>query len=374
MNRLILILLFAPLIAFGQRVTDSLHLMSGDEVSRLESTIGAHPIYIETMDSAPGDLKAYADSKVQSLTANGKAVLIVVTIHPKAWRISEWPHGLVSVQAIGDSMATQFKRGQFFAGFNGAVQAIDYAVTHPKTAPPVVKTVTTTTTHTETHARPMAYRTSGYDPAVIFLFWFFGLIALFLLIWAIVEICTPRTVIIHDREDDGGYVPSRGGSPNVSPSAARSYYNQYSPAQRQAIANTYVGQPGYYPGIYRDPLQFYMLLMTMNALTSHPYYGYGYGMGPNGYMGGVGGVGSDIVTDTTTTTTTETSQADAGGAGGGWGSAPASRDDDSSGGGGSWSSPSSDPSPSSFDSGGGGSFDSGGSSGGGDSSGGGGSW
>lgn len=383
MNRLILTLFaaFAAVCAQAQHVTDNLHLMSASEVSELESHIGSRPIYIETLDSVPNaDLKAYADQKVQSLTANGKAVLIVVTIHPKSWRISEWPHGLLSVQSIGDEMASQFKRGQFYAGFNGAARDIDYAVTHRQanapTAPPVTRTVTTTTTHTQTHtqARPVVYRSDSGDAFLFVFFCLFGLGVLILLIWAIVEACTPpptQTVVIHDRDDDSpSYSSLSAPAGRPSPSTARDYYRQYSPAQRQAIVNNYVGQPGYYPGIYRNPMDFYMFLLTMNALTSHPYYGYGYGMGPNGYMAAPV---TDQTTDTTTTTTTETTQSrsDDSGSSGGWGSSSSSSDD--SGSSGSWGSSSSDSGSSGgWDSGSSGGSDFGSSSGGGD--GGGGSW
>lgn len=360
------LILSAPLAA-APRVLDNAHLMTEQQVAQLSSNIGSRPIYVETEQSIAGDLKAYADGRVSQLSEGRKAVVIIVTVSPHAWRISTYPKGfLAGTQNVGDTMASLFRQGRVFDGLNGAARTIDQMVTRPTTSHST--STTTTTTSTTRQVRP-AYQSVDW----VIVWWIIGLcVGVPLVIWLvylIIEACSRpavrETVYVREPASRTPIIPRE-----VNQSTAQTYYDQYSPAQRQSIINNYSSSPGYRPGLYNDPMQFYMFLMTMNALTSHPYYGGGYGGGYGGYAA--------PAQDTTTTTTTE-SRSDDSGSGGGWGASPTPDRSDDSGSGGSWGSSSSSDSSSSSSSDSGsswGSSDSGGSSSDSGSSGGdsGGSW
>ena len=69
-----------------------------------------------------GGLKAYADQRVAAVTPRG--YYVVVSTHPREWRISMNPTTLASPEAVrqvGDRMASRFREGRFrFAGINVA--------------------------------------------------------------------------------------------------------------------------------------------------------------------------------------------------------------------------------------------------------------
>lgn len=107
---------------FGGDVIDRAHLL-GSSVQRLQSDVASLPVWIETYDSvANDDIKSYATNRIRQLT-NDHGFIIVVTTHPRAWRISMYPEGFVGGEAtrqIGDEMASRFKRGEFYPALREA--------------------------------------------------------------------------------------------------------------------------------------------------------------------------------------------------------------------------------------------------------------
>jgi uncharacterized membrane protein YgcG len=104
---------------FASHVIDHAGIIPDDQEQRLDLSLDSSSVWIETWPALPSgnDIKSYGDRRARELTQRG--FLIVVTMQPKAWRISMSPIGLVSgasTQPIGDMMATKFKGGHFYDG------------------------------------------------------------------------------------------------------------------------------------------------------------------------------------------------------------------------------------------------------------------
>jgi len=88
----------------------------------VESAITTLPVWIETRaDTPPGGIKAYADSAVAETTTRG--FYVVLTTHPREWRISMNPPDIASPEGVrlaGDAMGTRFTQQSFLGGRYGA--------------------------------------------------------------------------------------------------------------------------------------------------------------------------------------------------------------------------------------------------------------
>lgn len=88
----------------------------GPKLSQLESETFSYSVFIESYETLD-DIKSFADTKIKSLASKG--FIIVVTTHPRKWRISMTPERLVSgeeTRIIGDKMMDFFKKGDYYGG------------------------------------------------------------------------------------------------------------------------------------------------------------------------------------------------------------------------------------------------------------------
>lgn len=127
MKRITALLLLFVLASnlFAGTVTDRSNMLTQTELSNLQSELASLPVWIETMNSVPGDdIARYANNRIKELTS-APGFIVVATTHPRAWRISMNPTGFVGGEAtrqIGDAMAAQFRQGRFYFGFKTAAQ------------------------------------------------------------------------------------------------------------------------------------------------------------------------------------------------------------------------------------------------------------
>lgn len=133
-NTLKLIALFL-LISFNYsragHVIDNANIL-GEKALQLQAEISPLPVFIESHESL-NDIKGFADERVKSLTSKG--FIIVITTHPRKWRISMTPEGITSgeeTRVIGDKMMSYFKNGDYYTGLlfasgelNKLVQKLD---------------------------------------------------------------------------------------------------------------------------------------------------------------------------------------------------------------------------------------------------------
>ena len=123
-------LIFAASLSAGT-VVDNANLLSYSELQRLNADIANLPVWIEAHNQLPNsDIRYYGDHRIATLTSQ-PGVIIVVTTQPRAWRISMYPQKIVSPEAtrvIGDRMASDFRRGNFYRGLHDAAMDLSSLV------------------------------------------------------------------------------------------------------------------------------------------------------------------------------------------------------------------------------------------------------
>lgn len=133
MNLIRTFLFCALAVAGFARIVDNAGLLTSSEVTQLGQWAGV--VTIETVSSV-GDLKGYGDKLAYDLSEQERSTRpvysILVTTNPRAWRISVYPQDANlarATQAVGERMASQFKRGRFYDGFRNA--AAELSVLQP---------------------------------------------------------------------------------------------------------------------------------------------------------------------------------------------------------------------------------------------------
>lgn len=347
----LLILILTTWSCIAGTLNDTQGIFAGHEAT-ISSAIAGEPVWIETATGMTKDgLRQYADSHVREITQRG--FLVVINTNPKAWRISVNPPGMADsemVRRAGDAMAARFRNSQFEEGAIGVARELT-RLSQPQTT---TRTVTTTT---RTVQRPVIV----HDYTALWVF--FGLVFGGLFLWwcvvMIAEWAARRDRIAERRElrEEERLLRASGGAGTAatpSVATAQAAFDRYTPSQREAYATRYVSHPSYYPGIWNDPLQFYMFMRLMDGPGFYGRGGYGYGFGgAGGYYDG--GYAPATATETTTTTTTTESNSQPA-SGDSYFSTSSGSTSDSGGASSSWGG-----SPS-YDSGSSGSYDSGGSS------------
>ena len=329
MNRiLILCVLFCASLSsvFADKLVDKAHLLGSSEFSRLDSYLDTVPVWIETYDTVPNDnIKRYADDRVAQLASNeraGNCFIVVVTTHPRAWRISMYPVGFVGGEAtrsIGDAMMQDFKRGHFYEGLQQATTRLaNLTVPVAEPTPPAAPIAQVVDTPAPTTRSRHYEDNNKSDVGVVIL----GLLAVLAVIGtgillyyyspaqkakrkaeierleaeerkakeeqeaafklrrqrekeraereAIEEVRAAKIRRTLQAKNEVVLEAKKTKLSKTEKERAQKAFNSYTAEQRRSVVNNYTNHAYYSPGILSDPLMFY-LFMTMVAPTQVTY-------------------------------------------------------------------------------------------------------
>lgn len=299
MKKLLLILSFVFASSlFAGHVIDRANLL-GDSASKLQSEISNLPVWIEAYNSVPNDdIKGYADKRVKELT-NDKGFIIVVTTHPRSWRISMTPVGFVGGEAtrlIGDTMASRFRQGDFYNAFKEASVNLTSLTT-----PREVETATVPAPVSEPARKPVVKQKSKQEDSSI------GMVVAFSVVVALGALAIIYVVVrekekkrrireeeerrlwaIEDKKREEARQKRRAAeleetkkrqeaakqeleskkrnvTDDVRVEAEKAWNSYPDQASRDRIIRKYSNSPYYYDsGVSTDPLMFYLFLMAVS--------------------------------------------------------------------------------------------------------------